>query len=357
MLAILFNVMGVFWIEKFFSERKRKYYFLTVTCMILAIFTYQGVVALFVILSIPFAMKRARDFREYILNGVLIGAAYAIPAIIDLLLVQLIIKSSRIVQKTDYRATLKNVLKGIVYNGKETFNILPKYLFLIVSFAIFIALIVSAVTSGKRLWKIFNALIIIIAGCVFSTATILQGSGWWAVRTVYPIASIAPVLAIDVFINGGSAIPPNEFIKKTVQAVSAVSISVLLIFQYLSFNRIYIDKYKLNALDQYRCQYIYQAICDYQERTGIEVTKIAVYSDAKRSRSQYSDLYSTGDLVMSSFITSWSNVSALNYYMQTDYVKIIPEYKYTKYFSEKNWDRLSTDQLIFDGDTLHMCVY
>lgn len=357
MLAILLNVMGVFWIEKFFLEKKKRYYFFTVMCILLAIFSYQGTIALFVILSIPFAMKRARNFREYILNGFLIGVAYVIPASIDLLLFKLIIKSTRLVQETNYKEALRNVLSGITYNGKRTFDILPKYLFLIVAFVIFIVLVALAVVSGRCVWKIFNAIIIIIASCTFSTATILQGSGWWATRTVYPIASIAAVLAIDIFINGGDVVPPNEFIKKALRAVSVASISVLLIFQYLSFNKIYIDKYKLNAIDQYRYQYIFQKICDYQEKSGIEVEKIAIYNDAKKSWAQYSDLYSTGDLVMSSFLTFWSDVEALNYYMQTDYERINPIDKYTEYFAEKNWNHLSDDQLIFDGDTLHLCVY
>lgn len=352
MLAILFDVIAVYWIDRFFSKRKKRYCFFAVIAMVLAIFTYQGTIALFVILSIPFAMKQANDFKQYILNGLMVGIAYIVPVVIDLLAFKFIFKSSRITEKTDYIATLKAVCRGIVGNGIRTWNILPKYLFLIVAFIIFAALIVDAKASQKRAWRVFNAFIIIIAGCIFSTATILQGSGWWATRTVYPIASIAAVLAIDIFVNG-DVITPNKLIS----AISVSAISVLLLFQYFSFNRIYIDKYRLNALDQYRYQYIYQTICDYQETTGNEITKIAVYSDAARARPQYSDLYCTGDLVVSAFATSWSDVTALNYYMQTAYEKISPVEEYTEYFSEKDWDHLSNDQFIFDGDTLHLCVY
>lgn len=356
MLAILFDVIAVYWIEKFFSERKTNYYFFAVIALVLAIFTYQGTLALFVILSIPFAMKQAKNFKQYTQNGLLLGLAYVIPILIDLLAFKFVFKSARIAEKTDYISTLKTVLLGIIKHGKETFSILPKYLFLILAFVVFAAVIVSAIASKKSVWRIFNAFIIIMASCIFSTATILQGSGWWSTRTVYPIASIVAALAIDIFVNEDE-IELNKYITRTVHVVSISAISIILIFQYFSFNKIYVDKYQLNALDQYRYQYIYQAICDYQTETGIEIKKIAVYEDAVKSWPQYSDLYCKGDLVVSAFSTSWSDVTALNYYMQTTYQRINPVEKYTKYFSERNWDCLSNNQLIFDGDTLHLCVY
>ena len=355
-LAILFDVLAVYWMEKFFSEQKKIYYAFVVIAMLLAIFTYQGTIALFVMLSIPFAMKQAKNFKQYILNGIMIGAAYVIPAVVDLLAFKFIFKSTRIAEKTDYIATLRNVLSGIIYFGKGTFNILPQYVFLIISFVVFAALIVDAIISQRRCWRILNAFIIVLASCVFPTATILQGSGWWSTRTVYPIASIAAALAIDLFVNGEEKVS-HRFIKRTVSTVSIAAISILLICQYFSFNHIYIDKYQLNALDQYRYQYIYQTICDYEETTGNEITKIAVYSDARRTYPQYSNLYCTGDLVVSAFTTAWSDVTALNYYMQTSYEKISQAKEYAEYFSRKNWKRLSIEQFIFDGDTLHLCVY
>lgn len=355
-LAILLNVTAVYWTEKFFSNHQKRYYAFAVIAMLLAVFTYQGTIALFVILSIPFAMKQAKDFKHYILNGVMIGAAWIIPVLIDFLAFKFIFKSSRLQEKTGYVARLKEVLRGIINNGKETFNILPEYAFLIIIFIILAALIVDAIASRNCGPRIFNAIVIIISGCIFSTATILQGSGWWATRTVYPIASIPAVLAIDIFVNKEKT-DSSILLHKTAGIVSMAAVSVLLICQYFSFNRIYIDKYQLNALDQYRYQYVGRKICEYQERTGNEITKIAFYNDVDRSLPQYSGLYCTGELVVSAFTTDWSDITAMNYYLGTSYEKISPVEKYVKYFSEKEWKTLSDEQFIFDGDTLHLCVY
>ena len=324
--------------------------------IVLAIFTYQGTIALFVILSIPFAMKNAESFKQYLLNGLAIGIAYAIPVLLDLAAFKFIIKSKRFVENTDYIANLMKVIRRLYPWTVDSLNILPRYLFLTISIVIFVSVIVWAVICRRSLWRIFNACIIVTAGCLFSTATIIQGSGWWSTRTMYPFASIPAALAIDLFVNKEDA-PVNEFIKKSLRFISLAALAVLMSGQYLYFNKIYTDKYRLNALDQYRYQYIGQAIREYQDSTGTEIKNVAFYTDAKISNPQYTNLYHTGDLVVSAFSTDWSDLNAMNYYLGTSYKKASPDEEYTEYFAGKNWNTLSKDQFIFDGDTLHICVY
>lgn len=139
--------------------------------------------------------------------------------------------------------------------------------------------------------------------------------------------------------------------------LSILVIGIVLIGQYFSFNKIYIDKYKLNALDEYRYNYIGQAINDYQNSTGTEITTISFYNDAMRTYPAYPGLYSQGDLVVSAFYPDWSNITALNYYLNSNYVKGKPLDKYEDYFASKDWDQLSQEQLIFEGDTLYLCIY
>ena len=355
-LSILFVVASVYWIEKFFSEKKKRYFFPAVLGLVLAVFTYQSTIALFVILSIPLAMKNAEKFKNYLLNGLAIGIVYAIPVLLDLAAFKFIFKSKRFAEGTDYFANLLDLLQKLYPWTVDSLNILPRYLFLLTTLVIFAAVIVWALICRRSVWRIFNACIIVIAGCLFSTATIIQGSGWWSTRTVYPFASIPAALAIDLFVNK-EEVPVNEFIKKALRCISLAALALMMCSQYLYFNKIYTDKYRLNALDQYRYQYIYQAILEYQDSNGTEIKNVAFYTDAKTSNPQYSNLYHTGDLIVSSFVTSWSNLRAMNYYLHTNYVKTDPVEKYTEYFAGKDWDTLSKDQLIFDGDTLHICVY
>ena len=77
MLAILFNVIAVQSICGFFERKNTHPCNVSLLCavlaMTLAVFTYQGTVALFVVLSIPFAFYHAKNFREYVCNIISIG--------------------------------------------------------------------------------------------------------------------------------------------------------------------------------------------------------------------------------------------------------------------------------------------
>lgn len=107
-----------------------------------------------------------------------------------------------------------------------------------------------------------------------------------------------------------------------------------------------------------RCYYVGQAIAEYEATSGIEVRKIAFYADAESAVPTYPNLYShSGDLICSSFNQDWSDLNALNYYLGDNYSRAEPSETYRTYFAGRNWDALSAQQLIFDGDTLHLCIY
>ena len=53
----------------------------------------------------------------------------------------------------------------------------------------------------------------------------------------------------------------------------------------------------------------------------------------------------------------WSDVNSLNYYLDTHYIKIDSQNEYKKYFGQFNWDTYCDDELVFKGDTLHLCIY
>ena len=71
MLAILFNIIAVYFLESYFERKRIKYIIATLITLVLGIFTYQGSIALFVILSIPFAFKYSNNLKKYILNKIL----------------------------------------------------------------------------------------------------------------------------------------------------------------------------------------------------------------------------------------------------------------------------------------------
>ena len=356
MLAVLFNVLAVYFIERVFTSRKIGFMAAALVIMVLAIFTYQGTIALFVILSLPFAFKYANSFKSYVINVVSIGICYAFSVLACFAAFKYVFKSARVSAAIDWAGNIKNVVYGVLRYGRSTFGVLPKYVFLILTFIVFSAAILLAVRHRHKGMCILNIFVIGFASVIFPTAPILQGSGGWALRTIYPIASVVGAFAVHLLINSEDRNEKDEGVGR-IRKISVLMIGVLLACQYISFNKIFVDKYKLNALDEYRYDYVGQAINDYQRDSGEKITKVSFYSDASRTYPAYLNLFSQGDFTISAFYTEWSDINALNYYLGSDYEKAIPSDKYSEYFALQDWNQLSQDQLIFEGDTLHLCVY
>lgn len=355
MLAVLLNIAAVYCAESFLSSKRISYLAATQAFLILAVLTYPGTIALFVILSIPFVLNQSKNLKAYIQNLFCIGLSYAFSVAVDLLAFKFIFKSPRVSYSIDLVSNIETVLRGAIKYAISTFDILPRFLFLTLTAFLFAAVIISAFSHKNKFLYILNAFVISLASLVFSTATILQGSGWWSTRTTYPIASVSGALAVQLFLSFPS-IPAHGPKTRFAQRLSLGAIAVLLVCQYFSFNKIYMDKYKLNALDAYRCHYIGQAIQDHQEVTGEAIKRIAFYKDHTPTYS-YPGLYAQGDLIVSALTQEWSDLLSINYYLGTSYEKAVPSDSYVEYFASKDWDQLSQNQFIFEGDTLHLCIY
>ena len=123
--------------------------------------------------------------------------------------------------------------------------------------------------------------------------------------------------------------------------------------QIFSFNKIFVSCYKTNQTDRYIAQIVQDRISQYQNKTGKKITTISFYKDGKKGWG-YSGI---SKLSPRAFDTDWSDLNSLILNTGRKFKKGKPNQQIKKYFSEKNWDVFSDDQLIFDGETLHFCIY
>lgn len=277
--------------------------------------------------------------------------------IADLLAFRFVFQSSRTEGVEDVLSYIPLLYKAIWDLTKTTFELLPRYCFLVIVGLMLLASLCHVFANGRNLAWMGHVLVILLAAFIFPFATVIQGSGWFATRIIYPFASLPAVLALNLCVNQNTCENARQIFTKVGKGMTIASICILLIGQYFSFGKVFIDKYKVNIADEARCGAIVQAIIEYQYESGIPVTKIAVYQDAQSNARPYSNLYRTGDLTVSSFRAEWSDVNAINYYCGTTFERVDQKEEYTQYFQEKDWDIFSKEQLVFEGDTLHMCVY
>lgn len=357
-LAILFVILALSNLEKYFRLKNNKYLIYALVFMILTVFTYQGIMALFVMLSIPLVFKHSSNLKEYIKNIVIVGLLYGIPLALALLGFKFIFidEQNRINLDANCIGNLKNLIISLKDLVNTTFGILPNNLFKILLLVVLLITVVLAIISKNKLSQLGQIIMIIIVSIIFPGASIIQGSGWVAMRVLYPIASILGVLLINIYLNQKDSLALINN-KKVCDYTLIGMLVILLGFQYLSFNKVYIDKYRMNYSDKLTSLYIGQAIKEYEEESGKKITKIAFYEDAEISFPYYPGLYTSGDLVVSSYFSDWSKITALNYYLDAGFERVDQNQKYIDYFSNLNWNVLSKEQLIFDDDTLHLCAY
>lgn len=212
-------------------------------------------------------------------------------------------------------------------------------------------------------------------------------------RMVYPLASMAGVVLLDVCIAAWDLRAAQDMMPEEIpsdrgsetarqdgtlrsadlpmaQGTAMVRIpggaiclaagvlgGVLVLAQAVGFNRVYLSKYACNYADQLRSLQAGQMIAEYEQSTGNVITKVAFYRDANPTYQQYPGLYHNGDMVVSSYCETWSDLVALNYYLGTDYERGEEDPDYAAMFASQDWDQYSNEQVILDGDTMHYCVY
>ena len=357
MMAIFFNVMGVYFIDLFFSDKKYKYLAYSVVMMILAAFTYQGTMALFVLLCLPLVNKYSSKIFDYIKNLFWVGMVYLTSVGVIILMLRFVFNSSRVVYESNIFDQLSYVGLVSVSLLNNPFSMLPQGLLLYVFFIMIAVYLISALLNKKLVRQICSLGIMIVFSIIFPSAPILQGTGYWIMRIVYPLASLLGIISIDYFFNNSETSGKSRKIMNCLIVFSAV---IILVNQCITNNRIFIDAEELNALDKYRINYIGQRIEEYELTTGNTITQIAFYTDSETERPFYPDIYfyAIGDNMMDSALyKDWSDILCINYYLETDYTKSDSAQEYVDYFASRNWDELSDEQLIFEGNTLHLCLY
>ena len=129
LFSVLLNVLAFEQLTKYLKEQNRKSLVLVFIYMIIANFSYQGTVALFVVLSIIYILKYSKDVKSFIKNNIVTALCYGIPAFINYAIVKFIFINNRIAGEFNLNLTIKNIIFG-TKQMLLTYSIIPKYLFI-----------------------------------------------------------------------------------------------------------------------------------------------------------------------------------------------------------------------------------
>ena len=171
-------------------------------------------------------------------------------------------------------------------------------------------------------------------------------------RDTYAAASMA-----GIFILCMSVFNKNENTK--IYDNILIGISVIFIFiQYINFQNITIDHYRMNYMDSQIATQIAEEITNYEKEAGLKIEKIVCYQD-KDPAWQYGGLRVIGDANTRAFYPEWSRVNIIKMKLNRYDIESSQNenQEYIDKFKQESWSYYSNEQLIFDGNVLHLCCF
>lgn len=352
--SILMCIYAAENVIKWFENKKISNILIAMIFMLVANFSYQGVVGIFVAVLLIYVLKYSKNIKDFIVNNIIVIFTYGIPAFFDYLSINLFSSGSRVSGSIRISESFQKICINTINMIKNTYGILPKY-FLLALLVFIILLIIYEIIinrSKKNLCIELAKILYIIIGTIFVTIApqIVQNTDsiWFVARSTYSYAALFGILILYLFMNFE--------IEKNIKIVVNVVVIVLLVMQLYKFNIIEIDRYKVNEMDYEITKSVIEQIKSYEKENNIEIKNISIYHD-RSIEYTYSGILATGDTNIKAYYQDWSVKYIIEYYMKKSFNILEPETEIQKEFEKYDWKNFSEKQLIFKGDTLHLCKY
>lgn len=349
-LGILFDVMGSLCVLRFLQDGKIKYYAWGIIFAVLGINGHQGNFALLVIIAILGAKDTFDSIRCFVRNNLAIGSIYLIAALLNVVETK-IGGASRAAQSLDLKWTFVKTTEGLCNLLTSSANIMPRYVY-ILFIGIMAAYIMYHIVK-KKSWKtlVFAGYYCVIALLGIYAPYIMTDVNAIDVvpRTTYIMGGLPAVILILLLLNVEMDWKKNVFIP--------LYIACFMLMQYRGTAGIEISHYQTNELDRYEAQLIDGYLYEYEEETGIQVTKMALYWD-KNVTANAPEAVCYGAVNERAFCSTWAAPLAMQCLVGRELTQVdAPDEIYEKYFAGKDWYQISEEQMVIVGDTLYLCAY
>lgn len=348
--GILFDVLGGVCILKFLKEKETRYYILGILFGILGINGHQGNFAILIVVCILGTKDTFDDLRLFIRNNIVIGSAYLIPALVNIIETR-IGGATRVAKNLDMKATFLKTTEGLYNLTTTTANMMPRnvYIFFICGFAIYFFYEVIKSQKWKALLYGGYYCVIVLLG-IYAPYIMTDVNAIDVVpRTTYILGAIIPIILLTLLLHIEINWKKNIFVP--------LFIGCFVLMQYRGTLRMEISHFQTNELDRYEAIFIGNKLWQYEEETGNKVTKMALYWD-KNVTGNAPETVGYGAVNERAFCNEWAAPMALQCLDGTVLRQTETSDKvYEKYFKDKDWNYIEEDQMVIIGDTLHLCAY
>lgn len=352
-------VLAFYYTVSYYKTHNPKALLLPIIALLFAVNSYQIMMAVFVLLCLPFLLYFSQSIKNFFIYNIITAALYGFPLGIGLFITKILLNSSRVGQSSNLFYSITSCLKGIKEITFDRFYHLPNNFFLYFLFLFCIFAFLFWLKSSHKIVLLFMYFYIILGTIIVSFFPFITGvTGGYRPRTVYPYGCIMGIIALTIFLFSFKQ-TPNEtslfFGINTYKKSICILCSCFLLGSFLIMQTALLDLYRCNQTDKYICQMIGERIKEYENNSGQSITTICFYKD--QSLTWGIDGTNQNGMIDRAHAMGWSNLTSINYYLGTQYQKGTPLSEYESYFTQYNWNYYSDEQLIFENNTLHFCVY
>ena len=343
-----------------FLQGNKNYLFLAFPCLILSAITYQIIPGVFVTLSLPFIIKYSKSLKAFLLNNLFAVLIYGSGTGIDYLIVKLTQDNHRVGSGMH----LSNIWK---FYSFCTYHFAFIFLYIgIIAISLGIFALVNKKRTGKYLTKesllIYAKYFYIVLGVMAVTVIPFvftdPAEVWIMFRVTYPFGALPG--AILIMKNYKEEYTAEATKIKAKKKVSTILLASFFAVHLVFFHTMVFSRLINNEADYEQFEYIYNEITEYERESGKRVSKIVIYYDKELTHANPHTIV-IGDCNVRALSRHWSDVNMINalsgrwFNRSYDDKDKNPQYK--AYFESQNWSALADEQFIFDGTTLHLCVY
>jgi len=362
MLALCMSVLALRFFVNFLNGKKWNLA-LAFLCVAISAFTYQTLPGVFAVLVVPFALLCSKSLAGLIGNIAIGASVYGAGTLLNFLFVKLIGGSIRVGSGIH----LGNLYRAFFFGGPAIS--IPVYL-AVLSLLFFlcrarmkhagpnVADRATLILFGKCVLTLSSALFVTFFPFLF----VNPAEVWFPFRILFPLGTLLVSITL-LLICEGQTFASEELAqhetRKEIKIPRALFtyLLVVLVLTGLFVETAIISRLRNNAIDEALCAEIGTRIEAYEAQTGVEITAICIYHD--QNITEYSrGILGWGDCNIRAFSKDWSDVNHMNVLLGRSFARHGGDPAiFDAHFANRNWDGFHEDQLVFAGDTLHLCVY
>lgn len=346
-LSILFCMLSVVFINKFFENRDNFNLILSIIFGICSVLSYHDIFGLFVIVSIFLSIINYKEKGLFIKENIYTFIVYILSFVPSI-----IIGISKVsFSNYNFINSIKNIFKGIYNLFTNASSVLPNNFFLLITLMSLILIIFQCI-KNKEKNKILPTIYLLIISLVISAIPHLfvnYNDIWIVARNSICIGVIPYVLFALYFCINGST---DKY-----KIISVIIILLSFVLQLIGWYQIREDHYYTNVADRTDATEIINNIKQYEFKNDVEIKKIAFAYDSNIKYAYDEVFVSIYDVNVRAFTKPWAIENIINYYSDKKYEFVDASKELIDYCSKNNWEEIRTPMFEYKDDTLYMCVY